>query len=114
LTPSPSRSVLGGVPNDAQFPIAVAEDLLSLTRALYAHYGSLGPAFDQQVLKLRGIGSQLHLAIEKAERGGPGTLFHRAAWLIAEQAVKDLGELVGDVRGAALIEATGGRLLKRR
>lgn len=102
------------MPHDGQFPIEVAQDLLAISRALYIIYSEYGPAFAEQTLKLRGIGAQLHLAIERAGQGGPGTMRHRAAWLITEAALRDLGQIVGDVNGAALIEATGKRLLKRR
>lgn len=100
--------------HDSAFPVEVAQDLLAIARALFVVYRDHGPAFAEQAFKLRGIGSQLNLAIERASEGGPGTFKNRAAWLIAEAAIRDLGELVGDVRGAALIEATGQRLLRRR
>ena len=55
------------------------------------------------------------LTLEKAEKGGPGTFAHRSAWLIAEKAVEDLGQLVDKyVPARALITATGERLLRKR
>ena len=100
--------------HEDKFPVEVAQDLLAITRALYVLYSGYGPAFADQAFRLRGIGRQLHLAIERAAEGGPGTFKNRCAWLITEEAIQHLGEVVGDVRGAALIEATGQRLAKKR
>jgi hypothetical protein len=103
------------VPYDGPIPIDALRDLIALARALYATFVTMGPAYDDQRFKLRGIGSQLTLALQHAESGGPGTFKHRSAWLIAEKAIADLGEIVGaEMSARALIVASGERLLKRR
>lgn len=98
------------MPHDGPFPVEVARDLLAIARALYALYKSHGPAFAAQTFRLRGIGAQLNLAIERAAEGGPGTFKNRSAWLITEATVRDLGEVVGEVMGRDLVAATSHRL----
>jgi hypothetical protein len=102
------------VPNDSAFPIDIARDLLALARALYLAFVEMGPAGDEQRWKLRGIGSQLQLAIEHGSQGGPGTFPNRCAWLIAEKAAQDLGELVGQHFSAeTLLRVTAERMAKK-
>lgn len=102
------------MPNDGPIPIEVVRDLLALARALYATFQSMGPGYSDQLFRLRGVGFQLTLALEKAEGSKPGTFAHRSAWLIADKAAQDLGELVDVYLPAkALISATGDRLRKR-
>lgn len=73
----------------------------------------MGPAYDGQLFKLRGIGFQ-HLALEKAAKGKAGTFANKTAWLIAEKATAHLGALVDAYLPAkALITATGERLAKK-
>lgn len=107
--------MVGSVTDEPALDQEVVRDLLGLARALYAAFVRLGPAYDDQRFKLRGIGYQLTLALEKAKQGGPGTFANRSAWLIAEKAVADLGAMV-DVYFPAkqLIAATGERLKRRR
>lgn len=103
------------MPNDGPLPIETVRDLLALARALYAVFSKMGKGYDAQLLKLRGIGYQLNLALERANESKPGTFKHKNSWLIAEKAVKDLGELVDVYLPAkTLITATGERLLKKR
>jgi hypothetical protein len=104
------------VPNDGQIPIESLRDLLGLARAIYATLATMGPAYSDQLFRLRGIGYQLTLALERAGQGGPGTFPHRAAWLISEKAVQDLGDLIAEdaLPAKALIAASGERLLKKR
>src|SRR5687768_13094229 len=64
------------------------------SRALYAAFVELGPAYHVPRFKLRGVGYQLNLALERAGQGGPGTFPHRCSWLIAETALDDLNELI--------------------
>jgi hypothetical protein len=105
---------MAAVPSDAQIPIESLRDLLGLARAVYATLAGMGPAYSDQLFRLRGIGYQLTLALERASQGGPGTFPHRAAWLIAEKAVEDLGALVAeDLPAKALITASGERLLNK-
>jgi len=114
LTPSPGGSVHRRVSHDDPIPAEVVRDLLALARALYAAFAKMGPAYDGQLFKLRGIGFQLNLALEKAAKGKAGTFANRSAWLIAEKATADLGALVDAYLPArALITATGERLAKK-
>ena len=73
----------------------------------------MGPGYGEQLLKARGIGAQLTLALEKAAQGGLGTFANRSAWLISEEAAQNLGELVDALPAKALITATGARLKRR-
>ncbi len=103
------------MPHDGPIPLDALRDLLALARSLYAAFVAMGPAYDDQRFKVRGIGSQLALALQRAQEGGPGTFKHRAAWLIAEKAIADLGDVVAaDLPATALIAASGERLLKKR
>lgn len=96
--------------HEDKIPVEVVRDLL----ALYSTFAKMGKAYDKQLFALRGIGFQLQLALEKAEKGGPGTFANRCAWLIAEKATADLGALVDAYLPAkALITATGERLAKK-
>lgn len=81
---------------------------------MYAAFQAMGPEYETHLLRLRGIGFQLQLALEKAKQGGPGTFAHRSAWLISEKAAADLGALVDKYLPAQLlVKATGERLAKR-
>lgn len=106
---------MDAVANDGPLPVETVRDLLGVTRALYAAIQAMGPGYSDQLFRLRGIGFQLNLALEKAEKGGPGTLHHRSAWLIAEKAVEDLGVLVdGSLPARMLVISAGERVLKRQ
>lgn len=108
---------------DAPFPFEAARDLLGIARALYVTFKGMGPAYDTHRSKVASIGSQLQRAIEKAQKGGPGTWNQKTAWLMAEKAAQDLGALVDkylpasvwpyDGRADVLIRASGERLRKR-
>lgn len=103
------------MPHDGPIPLDVLRDLIALARALYAAFGTMGPGYGVQRTKLAGIGGKLTRALEKAQKGGPGTWNHKTAWLMAEEATKELGELVDVYMPAkVLITATGERLLKKR
>lgn len=102
------------VPNDSPFPVEVARDLLGLARALYLAFVEMGPTYDEQRWKLRGIGGQLQLAIERGQQGGAGTFPNRCAWLIAEKAAADLGEILGKHFSAeTLLRVTAERMAKK-
>ena len=89
-------------------------DLLGVARALYAALAEMGPEYSEQRFRLCGVGHQLQLALQRASEGGPGTFKNRCAWLIADQAAKDLGEIVGEaVPAQALVRAAGERLAKK-
>ena len=103
------------MPHDGQIPLDALRDLISLARALYITFRGLGKGYDAQIGKLAQVGAKLARALDKAQKGGPGTWNHKTAWLLAEEATKELGELVDVYLPAkALITATGERLLKKR
>lgn len=105
---------VGVVRNNGQLPVEVVRDLLGIARALYSAMSGMGPAYSDQLFKLKGIGYQLQLALEKAAKGGPGTFSHRTAWLIAEKAAQDLAGLIDHyVPAKLLITATGERLARK-
>jgi len=115
LTPATSRRVHGPVPHDGPIPLDALRDLISLARVLYITFRGLGKGYDAQIAKLAQVGAKLARAMDKAQKGGPGTWNHKTAWLLAEEATKELGELVDVYLPAkALITATGERLLKKR
>lgn len=102
------------MPNDGQLPVEVVRDLLGIARAMYAAFAEMGPEYKDHMFRLRGIGFQLQLALDKAAKGGPGTFAMRSAWLISEKAAADLGALVDKCMPAQLlIRATGERLAKK-
>lgn len=96
----------------AQLPLAVARDLLGLTRALYAAELAAG-APEELLAELRSIGKKLVLALDLASRTEPDTMGHRAAWGHAEEATRRIGELFQEpiLKGAAA--AMGKRLVAR-
>lgn len=103
------------VPTDAPIPLDALRDLIALTRALYVTFRGMGKGYDTQLSQLTAIGTKLQRALEKAQKGGPGTWFHRTAWLMAEEATKELGAVVDVYLPAkAVISASGARLLKNR
>lgn len=103
------------VPHDGPIPLEALQDLIALTRALYVTFKGLGKGYDRQLAQLAQIGAKLTRALDKAQKGGPGTWNHRTAWLMAEEATKELGDVVDVFLPAkALITASGERLLKKR
>ncbi len=75
-------------------PLETLRDLLGIARALYAAWSaSEGPI---EMEELRGIGAELRDAYRLAARSKPGTTAHRAAWVKAERATRQLGDLLGD------------------
>jgi hypothetical protein len=114
LTPSRRWRVHRRLPNDGALPVEVVRDLLGIARAMYAAFQQMGPEYGDHLFKLRGIGYQLQLALDKAKQGGPGTFANRSAWLIADKAAKDLAALVDKYMPVQiLITATGQRLTKK-
>lgn len=115
MTPRRSGRVLGGVLHDGPLPLETVRDLIGIARALYGALKAHGPAFADQATKVANAGAQLGRALEKAQKGGPGTWNHRTAWLMAEQAAADLGAVAGEqMLAKSLVAATGARLLKKR
>jgi hypothetical protein len=115
LTPRRSGRVLANVPHDGPLPLDTLRDLIGLARALYVAMGKMGPAYAEPRSKVMAVGVKLRRALDKARKGGPGTWNHRTAWLMAEDATRELGELVDVFLPAKkLITATSERLLKKR
>ncbi len=110
-----ARSIAAALANDAPLPLDALRDLIALCRTLYVTFRGLGQGYDQQLAQLTTIGAKLNRALDKAEKGGPGTWNHKTAWLLAEEATLELGRVVDVYLPAkALITASGERLLKRR
>ena len=115
LDAAPGRVRLGSVHHDGPIPLDARRDLLALCRALFVTFKGMGKGYDKQLNQLAQIGSKLSRALEKAQKGGPGTWNHRTAWLMAEEATKELATVVDVYLPAkALITASGERLLKKR
>jgi hypothetical protein len=101
------------MPPDGPIPLDALRDLIALCRALYVTYQGLGKGYDVQLAKLRAIGQKLSRALEKAE--GIGSWNRQTAWLLAEEATKELGELIDVYLPAkAVVTASGERLLRKR
>ena len=115
MTPAPRQRLFEPVPHDGPIPLDALRDLIALTRALYVTFKGMGKGYDNQLAKLTTIGAKLPRALDKAQKGGPGTWNHRTAWLMAEEATAELGDVVDVYLPAkALITASGERLLKKR
>lgn len=100
---------------DDQIPLDALRDLIALARVLYVTFRGMGKGYDTQLTQLTQIGTKLQRALDKAQRGGPGTWNHKTAWLMAEEATRELGNVVDVFLPAkALITASGERLLKKR
>jgi hypothetical protein len=100
---------------DEQIPLDALRDLIALCRAFYLTFRGLGKGYDAQLTRLTAIGAKLTRALERAQKGGPGTWNHKTAWLLAEEATQELGQVVDVYLPAkALITASGERLLKKR
>lgn len=115
LTPAAAGSVLGSVPHDGPIPLDALRDLIALARSFYVTFKGMGKGYDKQVTQLTQIGTKLSRALDRAQKGGPGTWNHRTAWLLAEEATKELGDVVDVyVPAKALIAASAERLLRKR
>ena len=103
------------MPHDGQLPLDALQDLIALTRSLYVTFKGLGQGHDRQLSQLAQIGAKLTRALDKAQKGGPGTWNHKTAWVMAEEATKELAEVVDVFLPAkAVVTASGERLLRRR
>ena len=102
------------MPNEGPIPVETVRDLLGIARARYAAYGEMGPGYEDQRHKLKGIGYQLQLALQRVREGGPGSFKHRAAWLITSKAGDDLMAMVDVYLPArTLLKATSERLARK-
>ena len=103
------------MPHEGPIPLDALRDLIALTRALYVTFKGMGKGYDSQLSALTAIGTKLTRALDKAQKGAPGTWNHQTAWLMAEEATLDLGKVVDVYLPAkAVITASGERLLKKR
>lgn len=101
--------------HDGPIPLDALRDLIALTRALYVTFKGMGKGYDTQLAALTAIGTKLARALDKAQKGAAGTWNHKTAWLMAEEATQELGQVVDVYLPAkALITASGERLLKKR
>jgi hypothetical protein len=115
LTPPRRGRHLDDVPHDGPIPLDALRDLIALARALYATFKGMGKGYDAQVTKLAQIGTKLNRALEKAQKGGPGTWNHRTARLMAEDATRELGDVVDVYLPAkVVIQAATARLAAKR
>jgi hypothetical protein len=98
------------------FPLAAARDLLGLVRALWLAARAEGPAAADRCRALESIGLDLQLAIANARNMPyPNTPQQGTAWMLADRAIKALGELMaGDERALGpVIEAAVRRVGSR-
>lgn len=101
--------------HEGPIPLDALRDLIALTRALYVTFKGMGKGYDAQLAALTAIGTKLARALDKAQKGAAGTWNHKTAWLMAEEATQELGQVVDVYLPAkALITASGERLLKKR
>jgi hypothetical protein len=90
-------------------PLETLRDLLGIARALYAAWVPREGPIEME--ELRGIGADLRDAYRLAARSQPGTTAHRAAWVKAERATRQLGDLLGDFTTVkSLVASTSNRL----
>lgn len=105
---------LGGVPTDEPFPKETVRDLIGIARALYLTLKRMGPAHSNQLTRVTNIGAKLSRALEKGGKGGPGTWNQNTAWVMAEEASKELAEMVDVYLPAKqLIAAVGDRVRRK-
>lgn len=115
MTPPAAGFGMHDVLHDGPIPLDALRDLIALCRTLYVTFKGMGKGYDTQLAMVTQIGAKLGRALDKAQKGGPGTWNHRTAWLLAEEATKQLGEVVDVYLPAkALITASGERLLRKR
>lgn len=101
----------GWVPADEPFPKEAVRDLIGIARGLYLALRRMGPGHGQQLSRVTAVGAKLSRALDKASKGGPGTWNQTTAWLMAEEAAKELGELVDMYMPAkVLINAVSSRV----
>jgi hypothetical protein len=81
--------------------------MIAPCRSLYVTFKGMGQGYDKQLEQLTKVGSKLNRALEKAQ--GIGDWNRKMAWILAEEATKELGEVVDVYLPAkALITASGG------
>lgn len=99
------------MPADEPFPKEAVRDLIGIARGLYLALRRMGPGHGQQLSRVTAVGAKLSRALDKASKGGPGTWNQTTAWLMAEEAAKELGELVDMYMPAkVLINAVSSRV----
>jgi hypothetical protein len=97
-------------PQAGPIPLATLRDLLGIVRALFVLWSSNGQG-PIEMEEIRGIGADLREAYRLARHSKPGGNAHRAAWLKAERATRELADIIGDfetIKG--LVSSTSHRL----
>lgn len=96
---------------DEPFPIEAVRDLLGLVRAFYAATPRDGTVKRR---RLAAIGRRLTTAIELSASTEHGSVGHRAAWLHAEEATRELAGLVElTTMARPVIDAARGNVMRR-
>jgi hypothetical protein len=54
----------------------------------------MGPSYATQLSRVTAIGAKRSRALDKASKGGPGMWDQTTAWIMAEAASRELGEMV--------------------
>ncbi|MES1187219.1 MAG: hypothetical protein ABUL60_25610, partial [Myxococcales bacterium] len=80
--------------HEGPIPLDALRDLIALTRSLYVTFKGMGKGYDAQLAALTAIGTKLARALDKAQKGAAGTWNHKTAWLMAEEATQELGQVV--------------------
>lgn len=92
------------------FPATAVRDLVGIVRAMYVA-AKLGGAGKNDLARIEKVGRDLADALELAQRSGPGTIGHSAAWKKAEDASRRAGDLVDALTPAEpLIHAARSRI----
>jgi hypothetical protein len=92
------------------FPATAVRDLVGIVRAMYVA-AKLGGAGKNDLARIERVGRDLADALELAQRSGPGTIGHSAAWKKAEDASRRAGDLVDALTPAEpLIHAARSRI----
>lgn len=96
---------------DGPLPMDAVRDLLGLVRALYLATPR-GEVVRRR--KLQAIGVRLGEAIDLAATTKPDTVGHRAAWMRAEDAARDLGDVIDLLERAETIVGASQRAVLHR
>lgn len=92
------------------FPATAVRDLVGIVRAMYVA-AKLGGAGKNDLARIERVGRDLADALELADRSGPGTIGHSAAWKKAEDASRRACDLVDSLTPAEpLVHAARSRI----
>lgn len=92
------------MPRTDQLPLEAVRDLVGIARALYAAR-KREFASRTSLEELAVIGKELMNALRLAQKSGPDTLAHRAAWVQAEDACSRLMRMISRDPAAVVVEA---------